>query len=186
MNFSSQLIVQCLYFFLPAYFANMTPPVLRFLGIAEFLNKPVDGGRKFRGNDIFGDHKTWRGLILGTLVGFLIYVVQKLLYVADFFQAISILDYSKEPLWLGILIPLGALCGDLLFSFIKRRINLEPGESWIIWDQINYVIGVGFVFFLIGKLADIRIWVILLVFTFILHVIINKIGFYLKINRAEW
>lgn len=186
MNFSSQLIVQCLYFFLPAYFANMAPPVARFLGVAEFLNKPVDSGKQLWGKDIFGDHKTWRGIILGTATGFFIYFIQKLLFVSDIFKSLSLLDYSTEPLWLGILIPLSALCGDLLFSFLKRRQQMEPGESWIVWDQINYVIGVGLAMGLIGKLLDYRIWLILLFFTFILHITINKIGFYLKINRSEW
>jgi CDP-2,3-bis-(O-geranylgeranyl)-sn-glycerol synthase len=47
-----------LYFFLPAYAANMAPVLVR--GRFEALAVPMDGGRSLGGVRILGDHKTWR------------------------------------------------------------------------------------------------------------------------------
>jgi len=87
-------ILQCLWFFLPAYVANMAPPIAAHFGILEFLNKPVDFGKKFFDKEILGSHKTWRGLIVGVCAGFATYFVQARLYEkSDFFASVSILDY---------------------------------------------------------------------------------------------
>jgi hypothetical protein len=40
-------IFSCLYFFLPAYFANMTPPIAKRLGVLKSLSKPIDFDKKF-------------------------------------------------------------------------------------------------------------------------------------------
>lgn len=50
-----------LYFFVPAYLANMSPVLVR--GWFPALSTPIDGGRTFRGRRILGDHKTWRGSV---------------------------------------------------------------------------------------------------------------------------
>lgn len=56
-------LLKCLYFMLPAYFANMTPVFAQKLDILKFLAKPIDNGRTTEGRAIFGAHKTWRGFI---------------------------------------------------------------------------------------------------------------------------
>src|SRR3989442_11408209 len=56
-------IPQALWFFLPAYVAN--PMAVVFGG-----GTPIDFGRTLRdGERLFGDGKTWRGLVGGTLAG---------------------------------------------------------------------------------------------------------------------
>ncbi len=69
MEIDSIFFISCLYFFLPAYFANMTPPLVKNLQIFDFLAKPVDFGKSIKGKRIFGDHKTWRGVICALAVG---------------------------------------------------------------------------------------------------------------------
>ncbi|MGZ8796222.1 MAG: CDP-archaeol synthase, partial [Thermoanaerobaculia bacterium] len=67
-------IVEAVYMFLPAGVANATPPLLtRFFG----LGRPIDAGRSWRGQPIFGSHKTWLGLIGGTLAGVATFAVQR-------------------------------------------------------------------------------------------------------------
>src|SRR5207244_4565349 len=59
-------IPQALWFFLPAYVAN--PMAVVFGG-----GTPIDFGRTLRdGERLFGDGKTWRGLVGGTLAGALL------------------------------------------------------------------------------------------------------------------
>ena len=45
------------------------------------------------------------------------------------------------PLLFGIAISAGALVGDLVKSFVKRRLNVAPGRAWFPFDQCDYVIG---------------------------------------------
>lgn len=179
-------ILSCLYFFLPAYFTNMTPPLMRKAGIFNFLDKPVDFDRKFLGQPIFGKNKCWRGVVFGILVGFLVALAQGCLYQFPAIQKISFLDYYQINIFLfGFLISAGAVFGDLLFAFIKRRLKMEPGARFLPWDQTNYVIGAAVFLTPIFKI-DILIWITLFILTFVLHIIVNRIGYYLKLHGAKW
>ena len=181
-----QFAISCLYFFLPAYFANMTPPIAKKLGILKFLAKPIDFDKKFLGKPIFGSHKTWRGAILALFVGFLTALVQGLLFNLEFFKKISIVDYSKINIFLfGFLISFGDVFGDLAFAFIKRRIGLKPGAPFVPFDQINYVLGC-FLFLQPYLKLNLKVWLTILVLTFFLHIIFNYLGYYLKIRDVKW
>src|SRR5712691_11772070 len=60
---SLETIPQALWFFLPAFLAN--PMAVVFGG-----GTPIDLGRSLRdGQRVFGDGKTWRGLLGGTTMG---------------------------------------------------------------------------------------------------------------------
>ena len=185
MNFLLFLL-SCFYFFLPAYFTNMTPPLIRRAGIFNFLDIPVDFNKKFLGQPIFGKHKSWRGAILGILFGFLVALVQGCLYQFPAVQKISLLDYYQINIFLfGFLISAGAVFGDLLFAFIKRRLKMEPGAKFIPWDQTNYVIGSA-IFLTPFLKIEIMVWITLFIFTFLLHIIVNRLGYCLKLHRAKW
>jgi len=180
-------IFQSIYFFLPAYFANLSASLSRKLKFLDFLAKPVDGGKLFQGYPIFGNHKTWRGIICGSVVGTLTALVQKWLHLSfSFFQNLSFVDYSKLNIFLfGFLLSFGALFGDLLFAFFKRRQGIKPGDPWIPFDQINFLIG-GFCFITPYVCLPIKIWLTLLVCTFFLHILANRLGYFLKLQKVKW
>jgi CDP-2,3-bis-(O-geranylgeranyl)-sn-glycerol synthase len=176
-------ILKSLYFFLPAYFANMVPTFAKKFKLFEFLAKSVDSGKQYKGTDIFGSHKTWRGIILGTIAGIIIAWIQKLLYKFNFFQYISFYNYQEiNVLFLGFLISLGALLGDLFFSFLKRRKNIKPGDSWVPFDQIGYILGPFLLVNLFFQKINIYAWFWILIFSFFLHMIGNRVGFWLKVS----
>jgi len=179
-------ILSCLYFFLPAYLVNMTPPLARRINLFNFLDRDVDFGKKFMGQPIFGSHKSWRGVILGIMVGLLAVLVQSYLFQFPAVQRISFLDYSQlNILAFGFLISAGAIFGDLLFAFIKRRMKMKPGARFIPFDQTNYVIGAAIFLTLFLKI-EIIVWLTIFILTFLLHIIVNRIGYHLKLNRAKW
>lgn len=180
-------ILSCLYFFLPAYFTNMTPPLVKRVNLFNFLDKEVDFGKKFLGQPIFGKHKSWRGVILGIIVGILVAFIQKYLYQFPAIKKISLLlNYSEiNILFFGFLISFGAVFGDLLFAFIKRRLKMEPGARFIPFDQTNYVIGAAFFLTPAFKIG-IMVWITLFILTLLLHIIFNRLGYCLKIHRAKW
>ena len=84
-----------------------------------------------------GKNKTWRGLVAAVLMGILVFWLQKYLFGFDFFYDISLIDYGDFSLWLGFLLGLGAILGDLVGSYFKRRQRVKEGESWMPWERIK-------------------------------------------------
>jgi len=184
MNF--HFLLSCLYFFLPAYFVNMIPPLVRRANLFNFLDKPVDFEKKFLGKPFLGAHKTWRGVICGIILGMLVVWLQVWLYGFPSVKEISFIDYYQANIWLfGLLISTGAVFGDLLFAFIKRRFNIEPGGMFMPFDQTNYVFGAA-IFLTFFLKINIMVWVTLFILTFLLHVIINRIGYLLGVHKNKW
>ncbi len=164
----------------------MVQPLIRRAGFLNFLDKPVDFDKKFMGKPFLGSHKTWRGAISGIVLGMLVALVQVWLYKLPFAKEISFLDYSQINIWLfGFLISAGAVFGDLLFAFIKRRLNIEPGGMFMPLDQINYVIGAA-IFLTFFLKIHIMVWATLFISTFILHILFNKIGYFLGLHKNKW
>lgn len=186
MNYNFKFFLSCLYFFLPAYFANMAPPIAKKLGILNFFAVPVDFNKKIKGKPIFGNHKTWRGIIGSFIGAFLAIFLQRFLFHFQFFKEISQLNYfENKVLFVAFLMALGQIIGDLGFAFIKRRIGLLPGAPFFPFDQTNYVIGN---FLILQPLFhfSFSFWATIFFSTFFLHLIVNRLGFHLKIHQAKW
>lgn len=100
-------VLQFLYFFLPGLLANMSPVLIgrRLSALAI----PMDDGRTLRGKRILGDHKTWRGLLVGIVAGTLVFELQRLVHEAGVAQALALMDCSAHPLLPGLLMGLGAV-----------------------------------------------------------------------------
>ena len=186
------LLLTSVYFLVPAYFANMAPPLAKKFKIFEFLNTSIDNGKNFRDKrPIFGKNKTYRGFVVGIIGGIIGACLQIFLYNFDSFKSISIIgvDYTNVYLilLLGILMGFGAIAGDLVESFFKRRLNIDSGKSFVPWDQIDLVIG-AYIFALpiVYWYLTWQIVIISIVISFFLHVITNHISFYLKIRREKW
>ena len=182
--------VSCIYFFLPAYFANMTPPLVRNAKVFDFLAKPVDLGKSWRGKRIFGGHKTWRGVVCAIAVGMGTALLQWWLYQFPWATELSLLDYKSVNLWVfSLLFAGGAVAGDLAAAFVKRRLNLPPGAPFMPWDQTNYVIG-SFIFLgaYVGKYltGDLLVWGAIFVMTFFLHLLFNRFGYDIGLHKAKW
>jgi len=182
--------VSCVYFFLPAYLANMTPPLVRNAKVFDFLARPVDFGKSIGGKRIFGDHKTWRGVICALAVGIGVALLQWWLYKFAWAMELSLLDYKSVNLWaFALLLSGGAVIGDLGAAFIKRRIGLVPGASFMPWDQTNYVIGS---FLFLGPYIhpymnnDFVVWGLVFVITFFIHLLFNRFGYDLGLHKAKW
>lgn len=167
---------------IPAYFANMAPPLVK--NYFKFLAIPIDGSKKWKNKPIFGKNKTWRGIFIGIAVSTLTFLLQKYLYNFESFRAASIINYSTATIWIGVLLGFGALFGDAIESFFKRRIGIKSGKPWIPFDQIDFTIGAllltAVVFFPGWKDA-----IIIVVVSAFGHILINRIGYHLKLRDAK-
>jgi CDP-2,3-bis-(O-geranylgeranyl)-sn-glycerol synthase len=167
------------WFFIPAGIANATPIFLaKTPGLTSFTY-PVDGGHSFRGQRIFGDHKTWRGVVGGILAAIIVVLLQVLAYNhSSWVREISMqVDYpSIAYITLGFLLGFGALLGDMVKSFVKRQLNVAPGTSWFPFDQLDYIFGALVLSSLMVHLSAIQyLWVF--VIWFALHILVSYLGY---------
>ena len=124
-------MIASLYYFLPVLVANAVPVLVRRL---NFLNTPIS-------KHLFGKNKTVRGFVCGVTAGMLVYAVQYYLFYLDILSGISLINYVDMPILLGLLLPLGALLGDLFESYVKRRLHKKPGSNWYPYDQYDFIVG---------------------------------------------
>lgn len=178
------IILKAFYFCWPAYLANMMPVIFDRLGILKSLKKPIDGGKKLGENRLFGENKTWRGIVAGIIGGIIAAFIQYCLLQNDIFSNLAIIDYSGFIV-LGLLGGLGAILGDLAKSFLKRRLSIKSGRSWPIFDQIDYIAGF-FLFTYWFTRPDWRIIVAAIVLSLVLHPIVNVVAYLLKIKKVWW
>lgn len=130
-----QLILQIAALYAPAMAANMAPVFARKYNIFPRLNKPIDFGFYWRGERLFGAHKTIRGFIVGAISGAIVGVA--LYLVVDTHPY----DYFSRAVVYGAVVGFGALAGDSVKSFFKRRFGIKPGTLWVPFDQIDFAIG---------------------------------------------
>ena len=176
-----ELIIKILWLLLPAEVANMSPVIFQWIPIGS---QPIDLGLEINGKPLFGPHKTYRGFFVGITSSIIIVYLQKIVY--PFMEPYSLINYSKiNLLLLGALLGAGALTGDLVKSFFKRRFNIPSGESWVPFDQIDWVIGSLPAASFVTRL-DYEIIITSIVVLGLLHPIINLIGHYLKLKKNKF
>lgn len=164
-------IFNALYYIFPAYCANGAPVL--FGG-----GRPVDGGRKMGdGRPIFGSHKTYRGFVAGVFIGTFVGWVQE--------TFAPIVGLPQGSTLLGFALSFGALSGDLLGSFIKRRINMKPGTSLPISDQIDFVL-VALLFASLVTLPSHLAVLIIVALTVPIHLLFNIGAYLLKLKNNPW
>ena len=168
-------VAYALWFIFPAYCANAVPVI--FGG-----GYPLDAGRTFfDGKPILGSHKTLRGFFSGLVVGTLVGFLQTLLFQHVLFQYDAQFRYN---VLLGFMISLGALVGDLAESFIKRRLDLPPGSSLPIADQLDFVVGALLFSLPVLPPSLLRV-LIILVITLPTHFLTNLLAGLLGIKRKS-
>lgn len=148
-----EIIIQAFWLIIPAYIANASALLIGG-------GTPIDFGKKWKdGKRILGDGKTWQGLIVGSFIGmtagFGLSVAAKYAQMYQF--PIYLDDFTGFPMMIPLIFAIcfGALIGDIVESFFKRRHNIQRGEDWIPFDQIDFIIGVLIFTFLMSTLLHV-------------------------------
>jgi len=169
-----QLLQHSIVFFIPAYIANAMPVIANGFKILPPLAKPIS--KKW-----FGSSKTYRGFVFGIIGAFIINLIPFFLGIYD--------SYESEKLtiffWITLTLAFGALLGDLIKSFFKRRIGIKSGKSWPPFDQIDYVIGALFLSSFI-HIQHTDTIITLLIISPLLSLLANIIAYKLKIKKVWW
>ncbi len=185
--------LELIYLFIPVILAgifNMVFVKIRFLNV---LKKPMDNGTILHdGQRLFGDNKTWKGFIGMVVFTAFFMVLQK--YFSLFFlpeNYLQIVDFNSiNGVLVGSVLGLGYALFELPNSFIKRRINIQPGKNisgfaglfFTILDQADSVIGCicAMLFFYSFSLFD---FVFMIFFGSALHYALNVLLYLAKLKK---
>ncbi len=174
------MVLSILLVIVPAYTAN---------GMALLLGggKPLDGGRRLPdGKRILGDGKTVRGTFLGILLGVLAALILSL---------VSSIIYGDVPfegcLLVGAAASVGAVGGDLLGSFTKRRFNVPSGYPVPFLDQLDFIVMGLFSAYLANLYWDVIVFtptviLVIVVVTPLAHTIGNLIVYKAGRKKHPW
>lgn len=157
--------IEALKFIFPAYCANAIP-------VITGRGYPIDFGKRFfDGKPIFGKNKTFQGLfsglVIGTAVGFLETI------------------FFSYPVFFGLLLSLGALCGDLAGAFVKRRLGLAPGELLPIIDQVDFIAG-AILFSFPLQIVFLELAIAVLIITPPIHLLTNFAAYKFGLKNNPW
>jgi len=171
------ILIGAVWLMLPAYIANPTAVV--FGG-----GTPLDFGKNWRdGRRILGDGKTIRGLIGGTACGILAGLIQM--------QLALFPDLGRFTLTAIITLSFGALLGDIIKSFFKRRLGFARGAEFPLVDQLDFVAGAWVLTYIFEPRwfttnFTFEIIIAVLILTPVLHRVTNIIGYYIKLKKEPW
>ena len=180
-----------LWVLLPALIANATATLPRGRGPA------MDFGRTWKGDGrrVLGPSKTWSGFWFGTmfaipfglLEAYLILIAPPNLAIVPRFGATVVAAVPVVLLLSG-----GAMLGDALGSFVKRRLGRESGARTLVLDQLPFVlvpVGVGALAFpgvFVTTFGSLEALAWLLLYTLGLHGLFNYIGYWAGLKKVPW
>ena len=169
----SAQVLEALIWMLPAYVANAAPVVVARACRLRGELHPLDGGLVvWDGRRLFGENKTVEGFVGGLAGGSL---------------ASALLELFKlHTVWEGFVLSMGALLGDLLGAFIKRRLGLAPGAPAPLLDQLDFVFGsMALRSLVFGYVSWERIAIVVAI-TPLLHLATNAVAYALGLKKHPW
>ncbi|MBZ6494216.1 CDP-2,3-bis-(O-geranylgeranyl)-sn-glycerol synthase [Natrinema longum] len=167
---------------LPAYVPNNA-------AVLAGGGRPIDGGRTWGEKRVLGDGKTWRGTATGVTAGLALAAALTLL-AEDVSSLLGFAVPEFSPL-AALGLAGGAMLGDILASFLKRRSGRERGAMFPGLDQLDFVV-VSLPLTALLATDWFREWftlevvLVVVVLTPILHVTTNVIAYKLGLKNEPW
>lgn len=200
MNYGN-LFLSTVFFGVPLLTAALVHGTCLKFDWFRWAKKPLDLHKSFRGKRLFGDNKTWRGLLMacaGCLLGvYLLRLLER--YWPTFGQEYAFFSYEQvHLLWLGLAFGVGMTLGELPNSFLKRQADIKPGTQakgfkgffFIFLDQVDLLLGVWCLVPLVvppSQFRDQLFWwacFISIIFTAIIHFLLTVIGYKLGMRKT--
>jgi len=119
------------------------------------------------GKRVLGDSKSIEGFVAGVFAGFATGLV------------------ISDPVR-GLLMGFGAMMGDALGSFIKRRLDIAQGEPAPFLDQYSFMLVALLLSYIAGYAPTLDQLVVILIATPILHVSSNYVAYLLKMRQKPF
>jgi len=137
-----------LYLFAPLLVSAALAGVVQRFDLFAALRRPIDAGRSIGGRRVFGENKTWRGVVVAVVGSIATAALQKT--AAAHVATWTLVDYrAMSPISFGCAMGGGAMLGELPNSFVKRRLGIPPGGTskgptavvLYLWDQVDLLTG---------------------------------------------
>jgi CDP-2,3-bis-(O-geranylgeranyl)-sn-glycerol synthase len=179
-------ITVTLWLILPSFFANSS-------ALLVGGKYPMDFYKEWRGERVFGKGKTWRGFFGGIFFGSLLGFLQE--YSAIHYISFIVPPFSYDIYQATLIIitmSSSAMIGDLLGSFIKRRLKYKSGSNLPIIDQLTFLFFTLFMLLIVTPsfffeyFFSLEIFLILIIFTYIIHRAANIIGYLIGKKGVPW
>ncbi|HTW55514.1 MAG TPA: CDP-archaeol synthase [Thermoplasmata archaeon] len=183
--------VDVLWVLLPTYVANAIATLPRGRG------PPMDFGRVWRrdGRRVLGPSKTWSGFLTGAIGALPVGLLEAwlILLAPPNLAIVPKLGVTvAAALPVVALLTFGAMTGDALGSFVKRRLDRPSGARTFLLDQLPFVLvpivaGLALDPSLFGPTFlnwEAVIWVA--VFTLGLHAAFNWVGYWAGLKKVPW
>lgn len=129
---------------------------------------------------IFGENKTWRGVMFVPLVNAIILVI-----ITSIFE----LDIAK-PFLIGFLFGMGYIIFELPNSYLKRTLGIPPGEQgksnrilFLIIDKTDSAFGVLVIYYSLGYCTW-HLAILLFVFSSLTHLLISSVLLHFKLKKS--
>jgi CDP-2,3-bis-(O-geranylgeranyl)-sn-glycerol synthase len=177
----------------------LTTPFLAnaFATFPKGRGPPMDRGRLWTpdGRRILGASKTWSGFVFGTLAALPFGVLQSYLILIappDLAIVPPFAPTVVAAIPVILLLSGGALAGDVLGSFVKRRLGRASGSRAFLLDQLPFVllpVGVGLLvapglFVPVFWNPEGFAWMLL--FTLGMHALFNYVGYWAGWKKVPW
>jgi len=164
--------------------------------ILKRTKKPIDNGKNFiDGKRIFGDNKTWKGIIgyilfntvFSVLWGFICKAANIELY--DFFY----IQYDNTLIFnivIGLLLGMAYSLFELPNSFLKRRIGITPGKTlkgfsrafFVFLDQADSIFGCALVVWLFYDLG-VSYYLLYVLIGAATHIVLNMLLYFTGLRK---
>ncbi|WP_339102622.1 CDP-2,3-bis-(O-geranylgeranyl)-sn-glycerol synthase [Haloterrigena salinisoli] len=177
-----ETIVIAFWAMLPAYVPNNA-------AVLAGGGRPIDGGRMWGDTRMLGDGKTWRGTAAGITAGLALAGLLTLL--APGVSDATGIDVPEFAPLAALGLAAGAMLGDILASFLKRRTGRQRGAMFPGLDQLDFVVVSLPLTALLATdwFTDVFTWgviAVVVILTPILHVTTNMIAYKLGLKNEPW
>lgn len=173
----SSLVKMFLILYLPAMVANGTPVVV----MKNKKGHPIDFGKYFIDKKrVFGDSKTIEGVLVGIIAGGIAGLLVGLLYIEEYiFEKIVLTSFTSSS---------GAMIGDLLKSFFKRRLGIESGGKMPIADQLDFYLGANLFLLVVPETIkpSLPVFLLGLIVIPVLHIVTNRLAFHAGLKKVPY
>lgn len=185
-------------------YITLIPPILSGMAnmafcksdLLDYFKKPIDGGRKFiDGKRIFGENKTWKGIIGYLFLNMFFYVIWGMLCSLLKIEHLNFFYFHHSNtqqfnILIGILLGIAYSLFELPNSFIKRRMDIVPGKTmngpqkvfFIFLDQADSIFGLALVVWMFYELGIVLYIAYVLIGAFT-HIIVNVLLYKMKLRK---
>ena len=185
-------------------YVTLTPVILSGIAnmawckssILESTRKPIDNGKSLSdGKRLFGENKTWKGLIGYLLFNALFTVLWGWLCKAASWEDLDFFYRHHENtfafnLIIGVLLGLAYSLFELPNSFLKRRLGITPGKTlqgfykvfFVFLDQADSIFGCALVVWLFYDL-DLPLYLFYVLLGAGTHIIVNILLYFAGLRK---